>query len=134
MFSPYASGPLDSYRNSYYLNTAKFARTYRRTITNFARLGLESQAAKEIIEVEASEERKKRVRESLRAVKPKRISRNGMEKYRRHSIRLLLNYETGLTYGRFNPALSEQEKEKVYAALELSEFQFAELIQKRIFG
>lgn len=134
MFSRIAPpAPLDSYRHSYYLNTAGFAITYKRTIMNFARLGVEHERAKELLApTEETEQHKKRVRESVRVKKPRRVERNGLLKYRRHSLRLMLNRETGLEFGRFNPTLSPSEKDFLLRAAELEDEKFATLVKSRV--
>lgn len=134
MFSRKAPpAPLDAYRYSYYLNTAGFAKTYKRTVMNFARLGLEDERAKELLApTEEEEMRKKRVKESVRVAKPRRVERNGMLKYRRHALRLMLNRETGLEFGRFNPTLSDREKDFVLNCAELEDMKYAVLVKSRV--
>jgi hypothetical protein len=72
------------------------------------------------------------VKESVRVKKPRRVDRNGMGKYRKHSVRLLLNRDVGLEYGRFDPTLSEREKNFILKVAALEDMQFATYIYSRL--
>lgn len=134
MFSTVATvDEMHHYRKSYYLNTPSFARTYRRTLFNFARLGVEDHEAMEVLAPSNMEEAtKERVRESYRlGSKPRRVERNGLLKYRKHSVRLLLNLEEGLREGRFNPTLSPAEVDTVLGVSALPDLDFARFVSER---
>lgn len=124
--------PFDEFRRSYMVNTARFATTYRRTILNFARLGIQDVRAKALLTPNAEEISSRREKESLRVKKPRRVERNGLLKYRRHATRLLLNRDVGIEYGRFNPTLTDEEREFVIAAGDLEDMKFATLIVSRL--
>lgn len=136
MFSEHstAKGPLDPFRRSYYLDTANFTKTYRRTCLNFARLGLEDEKAIAILTPEPTDAdmQRSRTRESLRKEKPRRVERNGMEKYRRHALRLMFNYEEGIERGRFQPTMTEAQKEYIYTNMELDDIAYARLVKSRV--
>lgn len=125
MFSPVAHGLLDSYRRHYFVNTGAFATTYRRTVLNFARLGTTDPAATALLTPAEADRGRARVEESLQKVKPKRVQKHGQLKYRRHALRLMLNFSTGLAHGRFNPRLTEREKAFVFAYADKPEEVFA---------
>lgn len=135
MFSRMATvDAMADFRHSYSLNTPRFAVTYRRTVMNFARLGVEDERAMAVLAPTAAEEvKKKRVKESVRlGQKPRRVERNGLLKYRRHSLRLLLNREAGLEFGRFDPTLSEKDRFFVLRTSELEDMKFATLVNSSV--
>lgn len=133
MFSPYLRGPMEPYFRNYMLDTGKFANTYRRTIRNFARFGVDDERATELLrptpeELASSSEAKA----SAKKKKPNRINVNGMAKYRRHSVRLMLNYEQGLEYGVFSPVMEDWQKRMVFEWAEMPDEMFAEKIMERV--
>lgn len=132
MFSPVAVSAMEDFRRAYRLNTARFAVTYRRTVLNFARLGLEDDRAREFLAPRATEVSKERVKESMQAAKPRRVERHGMLKYRRHALRLMLNLETGLEQGRFNPRLTPEQVDFVLTNAQLEDTKYAVLVKTRV--
>lgn len=135
MFSRMATvDAMADFRATYSLNTPRFVVTYRRTVMNFARLGVEDERAMTVLApTEAEAVKKKRVKESVRlGQKPRRVERNGMLKYRRHALRLMTNLFTGVEFGRFDPTLSEKEKEFVLRGAELEDLKFAHLVNSSV--
>lgn len=133
LFSPVATSLLEDFRQSYFINTAAVANTYRRTIMNFARLGVEDGEASALLAPTSDRDgKKKRVRESLRAKKPARVQTHGMLKYRRHSLRLLLNLEEAMATGRFNPRLTEAQRAFVLEGTDRPPVEFARLVTSRV--
>ena len=132
MFSPYSHGSLKAFADMYYVNPGNMARTYLRTLTNFARLGIMDLEAKSMVPLFEESGHRKNLREGFRAKKPRRVERNGMAKYRRHSVRLLLNLTTAMDYGRFNPKLTASEIEIVMKVSHLDDYSFAEYMVSKL--
>ncbi len=118
MFSPLATGPLKAMANSYVMNGTAARKHYHKIIHNFAYLSLQDETLRELLIPVYGEEEK--VFTSL----GKHARSDLITKYRRHSVRLLLNLETGLGSGRFNPVLSEEQKQLVYSTAHLPEEDF----------
>lgn len=131
MFSQDATSAMVDYQKKYRLNTPRFAVTHGRTLKNFARLGVEDETAREMLAPTESEMFNKHVRESAKLKKPQRVELNGMLKYRRHAMRLLLQLEQGLENGYFNPRLSDAQRAYVVETGDLSDVEFATRMMER---
>ena len=135
MFSPLTGDPFDAYRAAYRLNTARFASVYRRTSLNFARLSLEDERAMALLAPtgEGAEHKiSSRELESASLIKPRRVTRNGALKYRRHAVRLLLNRQEGIERGRFNPKLDEEQIDTIHRITALGDLRYATFMKSQL--
>jgi hypothetical protein len=123
MFSPLASGPLKAFADGYYLNPTTFIKHYHRIVRDFAYLGMNDEYCRAQLIVGLGD-RFKKVGKTTRP--------ELQVKYRRHATRLLLNMDTGLKDGRFNPVLSDEEKNTVYSVSVLPDNMFLEYVLERL--
>jgi hypothetical protein len=125
MFSMTSSGPLKAFADSYYLNSTTTRKHYHSVIRNFAYRALTDETLRELI-VPYLEPGK------TFSSMGKYCSAGYGSKYKRHAARLLLNLDTGLKEGRFNPTLTPREIEEVQAVSHYSEEAFAEYVLDRL--
>lgn len=118
MFSPYTSGPLDNFRHSYRINTPGFANKYRRAIRDMVVLGTVDPKAQELMTGAGLRNRKSRRTDAWR------------QKSRRHALRMYLNMNEGIETGRFNPVLSEWQKDFVLTAQDWPDLKVARYLSK----
>lgn len=129
MFSRKASPTVfENYRKTFKINMNSFREVYGRTIRNFSRLGVSDDRSKSFLEVFSREGLSRSEKESNN----RRVNEKERVKYRRHAIRLLLNFEEGASTGRFDPTLSDVDKIFVKDVASLNYTQFVSVVSGRL--